>query len=112
MKFLVDVNLPKRFNFFNSPDFIHIVDINPLMTDEEIWKYALKTRCVILTKDADFYNLFINSATTPKVIYFQLGNCTLKQLHDYFTANWNNILSHLDDNSMIIALKDKIQVIK
>ena len=26
--FLVDVNLPKKFSFFNSSDFIHVVDID------------------------------------------------------------------------------------
>ena len=40
-KFLVDVNLPKRFGFFNSPLFTHVADINPKMTDSEIWDYAI-----------------------------------------------------------------------
>ena len=40
--FLVDVNLPKKFSFFNSPNFVHVVDINPRFTDEEIWNYALR----------------------------------------------------------------------
>jgi len=52
------------------------------------------------------------STITPKVIFFQLGNYTLKQLHNYFTANWDDILSHLEDNSMIIEQKNTIKVIK
>ena len=48
--FLVDVNLPKRFAPFNSDKFIHVVDINPKMTDNEIWDCALKHNKVILNK--------------------------------------------------------------
>ena len=55
MNFLVDVNLPKYFRFFNSDNFIHDVDINPCMTDTEIWNYALNNNLVILTKDSDFF---------------------------------------------------------
>ncbi len=28
-RFLVDINLPKKFSFLNSISFIHVVDINP-----------------------------------------------------------------------------------
>ena len=35
-KFLVDVNLPKFFSFFNDSIFMHVTDINPKMSDSEI----------------------------------------------------------------------------
>jgi predicted nuclease of predicted toxin-antitoxin system len=111
-QFLVDVNLPKRFNFFNSPLFTHIVDIDPCMTDEQIWNYAIENDKVILTKDADFYDKFMNSTVSPKVIYFQLGNLSLKELHNFFITNWEEIISHLEDGSMLVVHKDQIKVIK
>jgi predicted nuclease of predicted toxin-antitoxin system len=43
-QFLVDVNLPKKFQFFHSNRFIHVVDIDPSMKDKEIWEYALFKR--------------------------------------------------------------------
>jgi predicted nuclease of predicted toxin-antitoxin system len=55
MNFLVDVNLPKHFSFFNHPNFLHLVDINPYMTDDQVWLYALEKGYIILTKDSDFY---------------------------------------------------------
>lgn len=110
--FFVDVNLPNRFNFFNSPLFTHIVDIDPFMTDEQIWNYAIENDKVILTKDADFYDKFMYSEVSPKVIYFQLGNLSLKELHLYFMNNWDEIISHLEDGSMIVVQKDQIKVIK
>ena len=70
LSFLVDVNLPKYFSFFNNADFIFVSDINLRMTDTEIWNYALENNCVILTKDVDFYNRFLVSEKTPKVIFF------------------------------------------
>ena len=36
MNFLVDANLPKHFSFFNHTNFLHLVDINPYMTDEQV----------------------------------------------------------------------------
>jgi len=83
-QFLVDVNLPKHFSFFNTPDFHHVSDINPSMTDQEIWTYALANKLVIITKDADFYYKCITSSNYPKIIHLQLGNLTLKELHNYF----------------------------
>jgi predicted nuclease of predicted toxin-antitoxin system len=109
--FLVDVNLPKMFSFFNYSNFTHIVDINPMMTDDEVWKYALKNNQVILTKDTDFYYKYMNSLVSPKVVYFQLGNTTLKNLHIYFEKNWDIIISYLDTYNLIYATKDQIIII-
>lgn len=108
--FLVDVNLPKRFSHFNSDNFVHVADVNPKMTDDEIWDYAVKNNKVILTKDGDFYDKFISSDSAPKIIQFQLGNTTLKELHEYFNINWDLILTHISDSSFIIAKQDQIIV--
>jgi predicted nuclease of predicted toxin-antitoxin system len=109
--FLVDVNLPKWFSFFNDKKFTHVVDINPYMRDGEIWEYALKYNKVILTKDTDFYNMSISSLVKPKIIYFQLGNMTIAELHQYFELNWKILLKHLPNASLIIAWRDNIKVI-
>jgi predicted nuclease of predicted toxin-antitoxin system len=50
MNFIVDVNLPKRFSYFNSPQFIHAVDINDEMTDKELWDYALIKNLIIFNQ--------------------------------------------------------------
>jgi len=36
-RFLVDVNLPKRFSFFNHPNFGYVSDLDTRMTDTAIW---------------------------------------------------------------------------
>ncbi|WP_291099660.1 MULTISPECIES: DUF5615 family PIN-like protein [unclassified Flavobacterium] len=110
--FLVDVNLPKYFSFFNDNRFVFVSDINLQMTDTEIWNYALKNEMVILTKDTDFYNRFLVSERAPKVIYFQLGNYSLKQLYQYFNDNWEKIQSEIENSKLIIAKDSHIECIR
>jgi predicted nuclease of predicted toxin-antitoxin system len=54
----------------------------------------------------------MNSTVSPKVIYFQLGNLSLKELHNFFMINWGDVISHLEEGSMIVVHKDQIKVIK
>ncbi len=108
--FLVNVNLPKYFNFFNDNSFVFVSDINLRMTDTEIWNYALENKLVILTKDVDFYNRFLVSENAPKVIYFQLGNFSLKQLHQY--DNWMKLQFEIDSSKLIIAKSTQIECIR
>lgn len=110
--FLVDVNLPRNFRFFNQPNFIHVSDINPTMTDKMIWHYALENKYVILTKDTDFYNLYLVTDIHPKIIYFQIGNFTMQTLHLYFQNNWDTILDHLSSSSFIIAGPERINTFR
>ena len=110
--FLVDVNLPKYFSFFNNDNFIFVSDINLQMSDTEIWNYALEKNLVILTKDVDFYNRFLVSEITPKVIFFQLGNYSLKQLYDYFNTNWSNLKTEINSSKLIIAKETHIESIR
>lgn len=100
LSFLVDVNLPKYFSFFNNADFIFVSDINLQMTDTEIWNYALENNC------------FLVSEKTPKVIFFQLGNYSLKQLYDYFNANWDKLKTEIGSFKLIIAKKTHIESIR
>ncbi len=109
--YLVDVNLPKYFNFFNKENFQFVSDVNLQMSDTEIWNFALKNNCIILTKDVDFFNRFLVSDVSPKIIYFQLGNYSLKQLFTYFNDNWNKIELEIDKNRMIIAKENHIECI-
>lgn len=111
MKFLVDVNLPKYFAFFNSPDFIHLMDINPKMSDTDVWNYAKQNNLIILTKDSDFYYKSISEEKSVKVIYFRLGNQKLSELHSYFTNNWRLIKNHIEHSWLILASHDEIEII-
>src|SRR5690348_11275133 len=111
MNFLVDVNLPKHFSFFNHPNFVHLVDINPCMTDEQVWNYALEKEYIILTKDSDFYYKCLKTKASPKIIQFRLGNMTLKQLNEYFMQHWEELVKQIEEATLILADLDKLTVI-
>lgn len=111
MKFLVDVNLPKFFAFFNSPEFVHIIDINPKMSDTDVWNYAKENNLVILTKDSDFYYKSISEEKSVKVIFFKLGNQKLSELHSYFTNNWTLLNKLIEKHWLILAFKNEIEII-
>jgi len=53
-KFLIDVNLPYYFGLWNTPEYIHQMDISPREKDKIIWEYAKKQNLTIITKDSDF----------------------------------------------------------
>jgi predicted nuclease of predicted toxin-antitoxin system len=110
--FLVDVNLPKKFSFFNSSDFIHVSDIDSTLTDNDIWEFAIAHQLIVLTKDSDFYEMFLAKETHPKVVTLKFGNFTLNRLHLYFSDNWQTILNLIESNDFIVAYEDKIKVIK
>ena len=110
LRFLVDVNLPKKFSYFSSENFIHIVDVNPYMTDQEIWNYAIFHDLVLLSKDADFFNFYLVEEDHPKVIHFKIGNLSLDGLHRYFSKFWPILTENIEQASFIIAQKDKMFV--
>lgn len=109
--FLVDVNLPKYFSYFNEANFVFVSDLDLQMSDNEIWSYALSNNMIILTKDVDFYSKFLISEIKPKIIYLQLGNYSLSQLHNYFKSNWKQLTLEIENSKMIIAKETHIECI-
>lgn len=104
--------MPKKFQFFNSNSFIHVVDINPKMKDKEIWDFAISNELVILTKDTDFYEMYLVNDIFPKVVYLKFGNMKISDLHQFFNDFRPSIVEKLETSSFIIANLNKITVIK
>lgn len=111
MQFLVDVNLPKNFSFFNSSDYLFVSDINLSATDSYIWNYSLQNNLTIITKDTDFYHRFLLEETSPKIIHVKLGNCSLKELHFYFETHWLSCIKHIANARFLILSESKIEII-
>lgn len=89
--YLIDVNLPKFFSFFNKENFSFVVDIDLQLSDTKIWEYAIQNNMIIVTKDTDFYDRYLISEQKPKIIFLQLGNVSLSELYLYFKQNWKII---------------------
>lgn len=95
MKLLLDENLSRRLvPFLQSafPDSSQIALVGlEQASDQAIWQYALENNFVIVTKDADFYDLSIMLGTPPYLIWLQIGN-----------ADKAAVLSLLLDNAQAI----------
>jgi predicted nuclease of predicted toxin-antitoxin system len=79
MKLLLDENLSRRLIPFLQNDFpgstqVTLVGLEKT-SDIEIWKYAQAHQFVIVTRDADFYELSLHYQLDPsKVIWLRVAN--------------------------------------
>lgn len=79
MKLLLDENLSKRLVPFLQSDFPDSAQVSLVglekASDIEIWKYAQENGYVIVTRDADFYELSLHyQVNPPKVIWLRVAN--------------------------------------
>ena len=78
MKLLLDENLSRRIVPLLVTDFPGTTQIALLgmerASDSEIWQFAKDNDFVIVTKDADFYDLSLLHGAPPKVIWLKSGN--------------------------------------
>jgi predicted nuclease of predicted toxin-antitoxin system len=103
MKFLVDANLPRKFTWFSTNDFLFAHDWGDGFSDKEIWDYALKNDLIILTRDSDYFYWMLQAKIAPKVIYFKLQQQGRKELEEYFTLYWAQICTLIQSHKMVIA---------
>jgi predicted nuclease of predicted toxin-antitoxin system len=84
MKLLFDQNLsPSLVSRLSDlyPDSNHVyllsIDRAP---DKEVWEYARREGCLIVTKDADFSDLCILLGFPPNIIWIRRGNCKTSEI--------------------------------
>lgn len=111
-KYLVDVNLPYYFSYWNSDEFIHLRDINDEMKDEEVWEFAKNNNLTIISKDSDFSNRIIVSNPPPKVIHIKIGNVGIKELYSICAFLWQDIMKMSQDCKLVNVFRDRIEGIK
>ena len=94
MKLLLDENLSRRIVPFIQglyPNSTQVTFIGLEQADDKtIRQYAIDNEFVIVTKDADFYEMNCIYGQPPKLIWLKMGNqsksATIKTLIDYFTV--------------------------
>jgi len=62
----------------------------------EIWLYARYHDCVIVTFDADFYDISILYEHPPKIIWIRLGNSTTKEIAQILIDNLESIANFIE----------------
>ncbi len=108
-KYIVDENLPYYFGLWHNNEFIHVLDIPEIKTDEEIWDYAKANNLIIITKDADFSNKIMFSPPPPKVIHLKIGNLKLKELHHFLNKTWPFIEEEVKNHKLVNIYPDRIE---
>jgi len=104
MKFLVDAQLPRQLADFlreRGYDTIHTLNMPDAnaTSDTEITKLSLAEKRVVISKDADFYDSFLQKAEPYKLLYLTTGNISTKALIRLFDLNFDQIIERisLDD---------------
>jgi predicted nuclease of predicted toxin-antitoxin system len=111
-KYLIDVNLPYYFRLWNNPDYLHVLDLDDKWTDQQIWNYAKEHSLTIISKDSDFSIKALIEGTPPKVIHLKFGNLKIKDFHSQITKVWDDVLLHLENNSIINIYIDRLEMIR
>lgn len=110
-KFLIDANLPYYFSLWNTPEYVHQLDIKHDSEDYEIWQYARERDLTIVTKDADFSDRILLATPPPRVIHIRLGNCSMREFFTRIVVAWPDILALSQTHKLVIVFKDRIEAI-
>ena len=107
--FLLDVNLPYKVPTWKGRDFVHVLDINPKMSDNNIWEYALKNNLTIISKDADFSNRIMFSQPPPKVIHLKVGNMKLADFITFIDFVWIDTCLLNQTHKLVNVIKEPLK---
>ncbi len=110
MKFLLDAQLPPSLKqLFKNKGFdcIHTLDLElgNDTTDKIINKISVAEQRILITKDSDFFDSFIINNEPYKLIMVKLGNTSKKDLIQFFTDRFNDIIEKIKVENMILLSK-------
>ena len=109
MKFLVDNQLPAaltRFLASRGVDCQHVLDVGlGGASDAEIWRFAGRNDCVVISKDEDFLYLANAPSAKGRFIWIRLGNCRTKRLLEIIEDVWPKIEAGLQSGDRIVEVR-------
>lgn len=109
VRFLIDENLPYYFNLWNSKEFVNVIDLENIKTDNDIWDYAKKNNLIIVTKDSDFSNKILYKSPPPKVIHIRFGNLRIQEFYKVLVKMWTDIDENIKSYKLVNVYKDRIE---
>ena len=95
MRLLFDQNIsyrivPKLLDCY--PDSKQVRELGLTNAEDiDIWDYARKNDYIIVTFDADFYDIGIINGCPPKIVWLRTGNLTTNQITDLLRKRLNQI---------------------
>ena len=109
MRLLFDQNLSPRLAVLLAdlhPGSTHVRDEGLQSADDDVvWDYAMRERCVIVSKDADFHQRSFLLGHPPKVIWIQRGNCRTDEITVLLRQRHADMLAfEQDETASFLAL--------
>ena len=111
-RYLIDANLPRWFSLWFGNDYQFVHDIGPDWSDSKIWEYAAANALTVVTKDADFSDRVLLTASGPSVIHIRVGNLTLGDLHLYLSSIWADVCRTSETCRLVQVYRDRIEGIE
>jgi predicted nuclease of predicted toxin-antitoxin system len=113
MKFLIDAQLPKKLSQFLTEkglDSIHTLDLpsRNYTSDSEIIELSKREKYIVVTKDADFWDIYKQKAEPYKLIYLKVGNFSTQDLLQLFDRNLSAILETLETSHVVEITRNNI----
>lgn len=111
MKFLIDAQLPpslKQLFIDRGYSCLHTLDLELQnnTSDQDINLISVSQQLIVITKDSDFYDSFLLKQQPYKLILVKLGNTSKKELVQYFSDHFPQIIETIANESMLILSKD------
>ena len=110
-RYLIDVNLPRRFSLWLQYDCVYVTDIDPSWTDTDIWRHAATETRTIVSKDADFSERVLLSNDGPSVIHVKVGNVRMRDLHVLLFRAWPEATKLAASSRLVTIYRDRIEAI-
>jgi len=109
MKLLFDQNISYRIvRLLNStfPNCKHVSDVGLNgKSDLEIWDYARVNNFIIISFDADYYDLAVIKGIPPKVIWLRTGNTTTLNISHNLVKNRESIHDFCNQENENVCLE-------
>ena len=110
--YLIDENMPYYFRLWNTPEYVHQLDLAPKAKDRAIWEYAREHNLTIVTKDGDFSERVKLNDPPPRVIHFKVGNISVKKFYQIIHASWNEACELSQTHKLVNVYKGWVEAIQ
>jgi predicted nuclease of predicted toxin-antitoxin system len=111
-RYLIGANLPRWFSLWSGGDYEFVHDTGATWSDTEIWKHAADNDLTIVTKDADFSDRILLTASGPSVIHIRVGNLRIGDLLVYFTEVWSEVCKASEHCRLVQVYRDRVESIE
>lgn len=112
MKFIVDAQLPPalaRALRDRGVDAAAVRDIGLREADDrDISKYAVENGAAIISKDEEFAERSLSSASAPIIVWLRIGNTSNRNLLAWLMPLWPEIAHRIEAGDRLVEVRQRI----